>query len=82
MRFLFCLYYLANTFFLNSAGCMRDINKDMALFDTVPEVIFIYKVLLYVLLNVYSISDRNILANIMYYVYLLYMWRHLTTGIR
>lgn len=61
---------------------MRDINKDMALFDTVPEVIFIYKVLLYVLLNVYSISDRNILANIMYYVYLLYMWRHLTTGIR
>lgn len=61
---------------------MRDINKDMALFDTVPEVIFIYKVLLYVLLNVYSISDRNILANIMYYVYLLYMWHHLTTGIR
>ena len=61
---------------------MRDINKDMALFDTVPEVIFIYKVLLYVLLNVYSISDRDILANIMHYVYLLYMWRHLTTGIR
>lgn len=61
---------------------MRDINKDMALFDTVPEVIFIYKVLLYVLLNVYSISDRNILANIMHYVYLLYMWHHLTTGIR
>ena len=61
---------------------MGDINKDMALFDTVPEVTFISQVLLYVLLNVYSISDRNILANIMHYVYLLKMCRHLTTGIR